>query len=116
MRRRAWNCSGLVCNFSLAETICFTPVSYSNKHVKSRGYQGNVCGRETRPVNGDGSPCRFIDELCMSQGWTLRQGSNERDRSSPPERSRPVILSEAKDQRMSLSPECSEGETSRCLS
>jgi len=30
--------------------------------VKSRGDQGNVCGRETRPVNGDGSPCRFIDE------------------------------------------------------
>ncbi len=46
----------------------------------------------------------------------LRQGSNERDSSSSTERSSPVMLSEAKDQRMSRSPECSEGEASRCRS
>lgn len=40
----------------------------------------------------------------------LRQGSKELDRSSSPERSSPVILSKAKDQRR----EASHGQTLRC--
>jgi hypothetical protein len=53
---------------------------------------------------------------------SFRQGSNERDSSSSTERSSPVMLSEAKDQRRSRSPEpfaslkgkLREGEASRC--
>ena len=36
-------------------------------------------------------------KLKQAPGFLLRQGSNERDRSSAPARSSPVILSEAKD-------------------
>jgi hypothetical protein len=46
----------------LAEINCFTPILFNNKHVKPRGYQGNVCGSSPRPVNGDGSPCHLFDE------------------------------------------------------
>src|SRR5260221_6543552 len=47
----------------------------------------------------------WLGFIAFYEETLLKHGSNERDSSSSPERSSPVILSEAKDQRMSQSPE-----------